>query len=77
MNYSTKKYLLYPEHIRSRTDGDLHYISASQLAALYKVRINECVIVYEWEDIDHLECGDLIKLFVRWYGDYTLPENKA
>ena len=76
-----KKYLLYPGHVRSKNDGDWHYISASKLAALYKVSMQECIVVKHTDDWFSVfetddEYPDLIKLFVKWNGDYIIPENK-
>lgn len=71
------KYLLVPGHVTSKTDGDLHYISASRLAELYGVRMNECTVypdnprqrtlVHPWEHYG------LIQLTARYDGDYSLP----
>lgn len=38
------KYVLHPGYIRSRSDGDIHYIGAGQLANLYGVPLSECII---------------------------------
>lgn len=36
------KYLIYPGVVRSPVDGDLHYVSATELASLYGVDYSEC-----------------------------------
>jgi hypothetical protein len=40
-----KRFALHPGNVISVNDGDEHYISAHQLAALYGVRVQECVVV--------------------------------
>lgn len=41
----TALYLLCPGPVRSRTDGDWHHIGARQLAHLYRVPMDECVVL--------------------------------
>lgn len=74
-----KKYALYPGTVRSKSDGDQHYITADQLCRLYGVRMNECMIVMPRyygnpmyrQFIERAE--KLIPLRPRYSGDYTLP----
>ena len=40
-----KKYALVPGKIISNTDGDEHFISASMLASLYGVPLDECIVI--------------------------------
>ena len=40
-----KKYLCYGGNIKSRNDGDIHYISSNVVALLYKVNPRECIMV--------------------------------
>jgi hypothetical protein len=63
------RYALHPGKIQSSSDGDTHFISASQLARLYRVRMSECVI---WKEGMHTH--DYIHLFPRTNGNYQLPE---
>ena len=44
------KYAVYPGMIRSRNDGDWHYVGAAQLIRLYGVRPSECLIVVDDRD---------------------------
>jgi hypothetical protein len=44
-NMIKKKYILIPDYVISRTDGDLHYVDAMQLARLYNVPLSECIVV--------------------------------
>lgn len=73
------KYLLCPGEVRSQSDGHYHNISASQLCQLYGVRMSECIIRPESFQIPQDEekfmsrYKDLIKLFPRNNGNYTLP----
>ena len=57
------KYLLCPGEIRSKNDGDFHYISAGRLIALYGVKASECTTDYRGLD-------GLIPLEPRYQGDY-------
>lgn len=63
------KYLLHPGQVRSRNDGDWHYISAGKIADLYGVKIEECRI-YDSRRA-HEDCG-LIQLYPRYDGEYKL-----
>lgn len=36
--------ILCPGFVTSKTDGDRHYISAGDLARLYRVRFSDCLI---------------------------------
>ena len=40
----TSHYVLCPGWVRSRTDGDAHFIGARQLAHLYGVSMAECLV---------------------------------
>lgn len=35
---------LHPGYVESKVDGDRHFISAPQLAGLYNVSLNKCVV---------------------------------
>lgn len=81
----TFRYLLCPGSVRSRTDGQSHFIHARQLAFLYGVPMNECVVLPSgWDNrakerhreglLARVDSGDLIALYPRRDGDYTLPE---
>lgn len=73
------RYVLHPGPVRSKTDGDVHHISASQLIMLYRVNPRDCVVYPEgdafrqrfWQD----QPGD-VHLYPRTSGNYTLPERK-
>lgn len=72
-----KKYMLHPGRVISKKDGDEHYIQADQLARLYGVPLNECLIVPAGDALygANLERTDVIHLHPRYSGDYTLPPN--
>ena len=36
----TVKYILFPGHVTSKSDGELHYITAQQLTQLYSVPLH-------------------------------------
>ena len=74
------RYVLMPGYVVSKNDGDRHYVSAAQLAFLYKVDMRDCYIYnpdnYRTESEFRMaqeRMADLIKLAPRYDGDYTLP----
>lgn len=80
---TTARYLLCPGMVRSRADGDEHFVGARQLMRLYGLRPEQCLVMPEarpgqpcglrrWLD-GALERGDLIALRPRADGDYRLP----
>jgi hypothetical protein len=70
-------YLLHPGLIRSKNDGQLHYVSARRLADLYGVPLRQCEVcpdprssaAHGWK---RPEC--VIDLYPNYHGDYTLPQ---
>lgn len=68
-----KRYVLYPGRVRSKNDGELHYISAKMLARLYGVALEECYVFRPGPGQEGLPEG-LIHLSPQYDGDYTLPE---
>jgi hypothetical protein len=67
------KYILYPGVVISRTDGQKYYISASRLAELYRVSMDECVVYDDVWCLGIRNKHKLIKLFPRYDGHYCLP----
>jgi len=72
-----KKYLVIGGLIHSMSDEDIHFISARRLVDLYRVRIEDCVL------IDSVKCPDffqyrnqkeLIWLMPRSSGNYIVPK---
>lgn len=74
MSTGTPKYLLCPGYIRSKKDGQVHYVGASDLMRLYNVDPRECVIFHHKAEHNHSRMDSLIKLYPKYNGDYTLPE---
>lgn len=70
---STKKYLVCPGWVWSRTDGDQHYIGAADLMRLFGVSPAECV-VRRHRMHDRPPYSDLIHLFPKDNGEYKLPK---
>lgn len=68
-----KKYIIAPGKIISRSDGDEHYIGASQLMDLYKIEPYECIIVDNPDSVRMLNWDDYIVLRPRTDGNYNLP----
>lgn len=64
---------LYPGEVRSKVDGDFHYITAPQLARLYGVDYRKCYVIYESKERGTAGYGELktdIHLFPRFDGAY-------
>lgn len=71
------KYAIYPDYVVSKSDGQMWYIGAKELMHLYGVNPEECIVI----DAHHNNRGfklpkELIKLTVRYNGDYDLPSKK-
>lgn len=84
----TAKYALHPGPVTSKRDGDRHFIDAHQLARLYGVSPRECVVV-PWDVrpgpgharthellLDRIKRMNLVHLYPRHDGKYTLPEKQ-
>lgn len=73
-----KRYLIYPGYVTSSQDGDGHWITAHELARLYKVDIRECEIapLHDGTYPRWTPPENLIPLRPRDDGDYTIPETK-
>lgn len=74
------RFVLHPGLIHSRNDGDLHKITAPQLAQLYGVRLSECIVVDPDRPETVLGHGDLkryLHLFVSYEGAAYIPVSEA
>lgn len=74
------KYAVHPGMVRSKTDGQRHFIPSIALMKLYGVRPEECLIVSRADPdkvyLDNEEKArkmGLIRLHPRYDWDYTLP----
>ena len=72
-----KKYLVIGDYVISRTDADIHFISAEKLVELYKVLIEECVLVASARNIEkcHIDLartGEVLILKPRFDENYTI-----
>jgi len=66
---TTKRYVLHPGWVFSKTDGDKHFIGGPRLARLYGVDIQECV----FGDVpDYKELPGDVHLAPSYSGDYSL-----
>lgn len=78
ISWPGKKYLLMPGKVQSKTDGQIHEISAEDLRRLYGVAEAECLTAEE-----HLLFGCTLKdryeglylLQPLRSGDYRIPRN--
>jgi hypothetical protein len=76
------RYLLCPDDVRSRTNGQVHYVPAMTLASLYGVQLSECVILPGTRTPDdramreawlaRAGAGEIVALWPREDGDYRL-----
>jgi hypothetical protein len=79
---TTLRYALHPDYVRSRTDGDVHYIPARELAFCYGLQFGEYLIVNDavdrWLYADQMRRAEelgLIHLYPRYDGNYKLPHH--
>lgn len=67
------KYLLWPSWVKSKTDGDEHFIGARHLAQLHGVDLRECLVVpYGQTDrvLAGRDCSGMKSLGVSYHGIY-------
>lgn len=65
------RYILHPGHVRSRADGDWHYIGVQQLLHLYRVPRDAIVVVAG--DLGFRDAPGDVHLHPRSSGNYRLP----
>jgi len=77
------RYLLCPGDVRSRPDGQVHYVPAMVLARLYGVQLSDCVILpgtrtpadrsmrSAW--LARAAAGEIVPLLPREDADYLVP----
>lgn len=70
------KYYICPGTIRSKTDGDSHYIGAAELMRLYGVSPAECKVIDSPESAAGLDWGAAIQLRPDATGEYLLPSDE-
>jgi hypothetical protein len=72
----SKKYICYGGYMRSKNDGEDHYIDAHRLPQLYKVKEGDCIFINSDFDAERklkgLNLDKFKKLYPRHDGDYTL-----
>jgi hypothetical protein len=69
------KYLVFPDFVYSKNDGDKHFISGKSLISLYGVSRDECVIVTHESQLKNLK-GTFTVLKPNYLGDYSLDKCK-
>ncbi len=69
-----KKYVILPGHVTSRSDGDRHYISATQLINLYRVGHEDCAVVNSRVQAESFIRQGYVLLEPRHDGNYSLPK---
>lgn len=75
MTSSVKKYLVFGDMVFGRKDKDLHYVPAIEVARLYKVNINSCILIDRKNEdmkLKGLDTSKYIKLYPQYDGNYDL-----
>lgn len=65
-------YVLFPGYVRSRNDSQLHYVSAAELARLYGVNFDKCLVVYD-VTLGYIKKDNYVELRPDHSGKYELP----
>lgn len=67
-----KRYICLGDYVRSKTDGQIHYITAQRVRSLYQVNPDECLFVELHQGLDSINRHNekLILLTPRMNGDY-------
>jgi hypothetical protein len=71
IDYEKLKFVICPGYIFNRTDAQRHFISAHQLAALYKVNLNKCIVIHE-NEINSYQWPEYILLGPSHIGNYSI-----
>lgn len=69
-----KKYIVYGDFIISRTDGQMHYITAYTTMRLYGLNERECILI-DRDRLDkarELDTSKFISLYPDYAGKYEL-----
>lgn len=66
-------FALHPGHITSKGDGQVHYVSAGQLAKLYELRNYEWFIWNDTYDSRFRTWSEYVHLYPNYHGDYGRP----
>ena len=67
------RYIIHPGYVKSKIDGQPHFISAERLIALYKVNPKQCILASS--DLHGYSSTDFIHLYPLYDGNYKIPEN--
>jgi hypothetical protein len=73
-----KKYLVIADYVRSKNDGDRHYIGCNKLMNLYGVHAEECICLDSGDRSApsigwyHKRYPGIVELRPSYIGDYTL-----
>ena len=68
-------YVLHPGEISSKTDGDIHHITAPELARLYGIDYKKCRVIYDSDpekNRGYTNNPEHVHLWPTYSGDYTL-----
>lgn len=73
IEHRRNRYVLHPGFVRSKNDGQRHYIGAQDLARLYKVPVGAILVVVRPNNGFQAQKGD-IHLHPKADGDYSMPK---
>lgn len=68
------KYIIHPGLIRSKNDGQWHYIKYGDLIGLYDVSPRDCRLATEVVLRSLRRCDNVIHLYPRYDGNYKIKE---
>jgi len=54
-------------YVKSKSDGDIHYITAWKLLKLYKLNPRECLLIDNWDDERDKLRGHCSIETMKWY----------
>ena len=68
------KYIIHENYVKSKNDGDLHFIRGEQLISLYKLNRSECEIVRYGDLRPVVLTGTFVHLYPRYDGNYNIQK---
>lgn len=72
------KYAVHPGQVKSKSDGDIHFITAHQLVNLYGLPAAETKVITERDEARGLQWDGLEHFYPRMDGNYIkLNERQA
>lgn len=73
----SKRYVVHPGFIYSKTDRQKHYITFTQLVRLYGVPSADCIDASKPSEMQGIDRMQFTHLHPRYDGRYSLPQESA